>query len=414
MLICIDRALFPAADTFATICIRRIAVESREIQEGAMPTSPLLLRSGNIPALTGLRFFAALMVFFSHYTISGLNENIFTFLASGYSGVVFFFVLSGFIIAYTYLDRFESKPLIHTPRYLWARFCRVYPLYFLTMAFAWFQEGGERSIAIYLFAMQSWHPNVEVIGALNAPAWSISVEAFLYLTFPLLLPLFDKAGIIKSKSRLIGLAALIVLIQFGLAYYLSLPPRDALLPANPNSAHRWLYNFPLFRVLDFSLGILAAVFFTRHSHMFTNMKMWRALSYVSLSVVLVVMSCKQLYYSAYSWDAAYAGAFTLLILSLAMDRTGRMSKFLSTKKIVFLGEASFAFYMIHMVAFPMFAVKTTSSLWINIAFELIFLGLVITMSIGLHLTVEKPCRDFLNKLFPKSKVAKTEMATAER
>lgn len=377
-----------------------------------MPTSSL--RSGNIPALTGLRFFAALMVFFSHYTISGINDKIGTFFASGYSGVVFFFVLSGFIIAYTYLDRFESKPLTHTPRYLWARFCRVYPLYFLTMAFAWLQEGGERSTAIYLLALQSWHPDIHVIGALNGPAWSISVEAFLYLAFPLLLPLFDKFGIIRSKNRLICMAALIIVIQFGLAYYLSLPPRDSLSPADPDSAHRWLYNFPLFRILDFSLGILAAIFFARHSHILSSVKKWRIISYASLAIVLAVMACKQLYYSAYSWDAAYAGAFTLLILSLAIDRAGHLSKFLSTNKIVLLGEASFAFYMIHMIAYPMFAVKTTSSLWINLAFQLVFLGLIITMSIGLHLTVERPCRDFLNKLFPKPKVTKTEMATAER
>lgn len=62
-------------------------------------------RSGTIPALTGLRFAAALMVFFSHYNIPGLDGWALRVQGSGYSGVTFFFVLSGFIITYNYLEK---------------------------------------------------------------------------------------------------------------------------------------------------------------------------------------------------------------------------------------------------------------------------------------------------------------------
>jgi hypothetical protein len=52
--------------------------------------------------------------------------------------------------------------------------------------------------------------------------------------------------------------------------------------------------------------------------------------------VLAVMASKNLYYSAYSWDAAYAGAFTLLILSLAMDR----QRAVENPAVIFLMDSS--------------------------------------------------------------------------
>lgn len=377
-----------------------------------MPSSHA--KTGAIPALTGLRFFAALMVFFSHYPIAGINEDVGRFLAAGYSGVTFFFVLSGFIIAYNYLDRFEQHPASSTPRYLWARFCRVYPLYFVTMAFVWLQQGAQGSVAIYAFALQSWHPDIQIIGGLNGPAWSISVEAFLYISFPVLLPLFHKLGLNRNKYRLITIAILIIVAQFAVAAYLSLPPRDVLAPSDPNSSHRWLYNFPLLRIFDFSLGILAAIYFSRHAKSDASVKPWRLVSCVSIAAVVAVMASKDLYYSAYSWDAAYAGAFTLLILSLAMDQQSRLSKALSTKKVVFLGEASFAFYMIHVIAYPIFAAKANGSFLTNVVFEMFFLGLIVTMSIGLHMAVEKPCRDYLGGLIRTKRAVKPKTAQLDR
>ncbi|SDU97136.1 acyltransferase family protein [Pseudomonas vancouverensis] len=370
-----------------------------------MPTA--LNRIEAIPALTGLRFFAALMVFFSHYPIAGVNDSFSIFFASGYSGVTFFFVLSGFIIAYNYSNRFEISPVAETPKYLWARFSRVYPVYFITMAFVWFLQGADGPILIYLFALQAWHPDIPVIGGLNSPAWSISVEFFLYISFPFIMVFFTKIGIMKSKFRIIGLAILFVIVQFSLAAYLSLPPRNDLAISNPDSAHRWLYNFPLFRVFDFGLGVLAAIFFCRHAKSGDKKPVWRLISLVSIAAVFLIMTSKDLFYSAYSWDAAYALVFALLIFSLAMDQKSLMSLALSNKKIVFLGESSFAFYMIHLIARPIFDSKVTGSLLTNIAFELFFLGLIITMSIGLHLAVEKPCRDYLNGII---RIGRTQKA----
>src|SRR5438105_5116432 len=80
-----------------------------------------------LPALTSLRFFAAFHVFIFHVQaiVAVFGPAWYQRLASiGYVGVSFFFVLSGFILVYTY----EGKPIM--ARDFWrARFARVYPAY---------------------------------------------------------------------------------------------------------------------------------------------------------------------------------------------------------------------------------------------------------------------------------------------
>src|SRR6266853_1107259 len=80
-----------------------------------------------LPALTSLRFFAAFHVVIFHFQAMQIfiGPAWFQKLSSiGYVGVSFFFVLSGFILVYTYAGR-------DTPaRDFWrARFARIYPAF---------------------------------------------------------------------------------------------------------------------------------------------------------------------------------------------------------------------------------------------------------------------------------------------
>jgi len=108
-------------------------------------------------------------------------------------GVIFFFLLSGYILSMVYLRDDE----VVTPRKFWtARLARIYPLYFLTIFVAAIYSfltrfprlGFRRELvgvgALFLehvFLLQHWFPQLV---SLNFPTWSVSTEAFYYLLFP--------------------------------------------------------------------------------------------------------------------------------------------------------------------------------------------------------------------------------------
>jgi peptidoglycan/LPS O-acetylase OafA/YrhL len=97
----------------------------------------------NIPALTGLRFFAAFCILFAHavewlaqFQDSQVRTN-FTFVSI--YGMPLFFVLSGFVIHYNYSHLFKSRLVARaTAEFAAARFARLFPLYlcFLLVAVA--------------------------------------------------------------------------------------------------------------------------------------------------------------------------------------------------------------------------------------------------------------------------------------
>ncbi|MEO8642215.1 acyltransferase [Pseudomonas sp.] len=361
-------------------------------------------RSGAIPALTGLRFAAALMVFFSHYNIPGLDGWALRVQGSGYSGVTFFFVLSGFIITYNYLGKFESNALRNTFQYIVSRFARIYPLYALCIIYPWMNSGIEVPLLPYLAGIQAWSGDVYFAFGINGPAWSISVEIFLYLTLPLLIPILSKLNIINSRNRLLVFALSVFAAQLCLAAYFSLPGRSELTSISPDSAHRWLYRMPATRIFDFCLGIAAAIYYKRHFIPSNkSQQFWSVAVGTSLSLVLVLMGWRKNFLSAFSWDASYAALFAIVILGVAINQKSRISEAFSGQTMILLGESSFAFYLIHAILRPLYTAHATAPLMYQIMHLAIFLLIVTCVSIGLHLGIEKPLQKMIRNCFTKKK-----------
>src|SRR5580765_4671714 len=95
------------------------------------------MQKPELPALTGIRFYAALLVFLSHVIlIPGMEELsggrlIFNV---GVVGVSFFFVLSGFILTYNYGDVLRAG--VAGPaykRFVWGRLTKIYPVHVLAL-----------------------------------------------------------------------------------------------------------------------------------------------------------------------------------------------------------------------------------------------------------------------------------------
>lgn len=184
-----------------------------------------------VKTLTGLRGYAALGVCIFHYTLPWTDYDHWAMpLAQhGNYGVVVFFVLSGFIMLHVYRSWFDCEvTAAHYGRFMWHRFARIYPLHILLLfataaliATAWMQQGPFNTpftFVLNVLLIQGWvHPHGIAL-SWNAPAWTISIEFFLYMLFPFLTVVVRRTFILT----LCGLVALVILgggYRFGLMHY---------------------------------------------------------------------------------------------------------------------------------------------------------------------------------------------------
>jgi peptidoglycan/LPS O-acetylase OafA/YrhL len=369
-------------------------------------------------ALTGLRLFAALAVYFSHLPApQGAPGWLLTLQQSGYVGVTFFFVLSGFVLTLNYFDG------LRTPQQLWsyavARIARVYPLYLLVLAWPtiglWATGNLPRKdLLLHVLGLQAWNPDLGIAYAFVAPAWSISVELFLYATLPFLVVLVRLVD--RRMWTLLGSVALVLAGLLAVAWLFTRTGRADLAWADPASAHRWLYRTPLMRVGDFLLGILAARVYValRNRSFGERLGSWLILPATGVSVFLAAQS--SLVFSAWSWDAMYALPAVTLILGLALAPRSPMSRFLALRTVVFLGEASFAFYLIHYTVIGLLGAGAWSN---GVTFQLVVLeamhlGLATALAVGLHVGIEKPARVVVKRLLDRSRPRPAERAGTGR
>ena len=94
----------------------------------------MLVERPAIPVLTGLRFFLAAAVVVFHYgeqMAPQLPVPLRNLLGSGFLAADVFFVLSGFVMAYNYLD--ESGMRGTAPGFWRARVARIVPVYWIGM-----------------------------------------------------------------------------------------------------------------------------------------------------------------------------------------------------------------------------------------------------------------------------------------
>lgn len=290
----------------------------------------------HINPLTSIRFFAAFFVFLCHLRYFLGTELSFVYIKEGFIGVTFFFVLSGFILTHSYQERMASGKINLRDFYI-ARIARVYPVHLFTFLIAIvFFSFNYYSIKQFLFNLLLIHahiPEQKFYFTVNAVSWSLSVEIFLYLLFPLLIKLSNK------KIILISIVLIIVKLIF-----------SHLLSGKLN--HAMIYISPLFRIPDFTIGIIA---YRYRSVISNHLKVVSLLIFQLLSVLSFVVLC---YYSeriniTYRYDIYYIIPMALVILSLSISGTF-LYQILSNRLLVFLGECSFSFYMIHQLVIMVF------------------------------------------------------------
>lgn len=167
----------------------------------------------NIDSLQALRAWAFMGVFLTHTDIMSLKL--------GAWGVSVFFILSGFLMTYSYFGkkRIESVSFTKNISFAWNKMKYLYPLHIITMlAMSIFMFTGEgtipipqASVRIFLnvLLLQCWTP---IQSGINGVSWYLCVAMFLYFLFPYILRGMErKYSVNKAKFMLLFL----FLIQIG-------------------------------------------------------------------------------------------------------------------------------------------------------------------------------------------------------
>jgi peptidoglycan/LPS O-acetylase OafA/YrhL len=349
----------------------------------------------DIKPLTGLRFIAAswlLIYFFWGRFDLGAREDI-GLIGEGGLGVDLFFILSGFILAHVYGPQIETKTF-HWRAFLWARLARIYPLHIACLAAMvglWAIAGrmgvqfevaafDVSQIPAHLALVQAW--GTVSSDGWNFPAWSISAEWFAYLTFPLTF------GLIASvrKAPLLGIA-----LSFGLFWVLvALTSQMGLVLIDMTWQGGAVRIVP-----SFLMGI--ALWMLGRRLLLTPLV---ARIGLGMSLVWIVVGASVALPSEVLWPALAGVVFFLAETSKHESQGLCASKFW-----VYLGEISFAAYMVHLPVDIVFynaierlvGVPTGPTALLIGAVALLLTWVVAALA---HALIEKPARAFMRAYMP--------------
>ncbi|MGR5258702.1 acyltransferase family protein [Vibrio astriarenae] len=273
------------------------------------------------------------VVFHLHF-VGSFTE--WSFFRGSYLFVEFFFVLSGFVLAHGYGMK---EGLKFTP-YIKARFYRIYPLH-LTMLVVMFGfeiakllahefagitfndipfTGSNHPIQLIpdLLLIQSWFP-ATANGSFNYPAWSISIEFYLYII------LFVTISLCKQQRTLlwasISLATLALLTLF------------------PQSPHR----VPLTGLTCFFGGASIYMLYQQLHAIKVSYVVATLLECLALLAIIALVQSDPF---TYRMQLAIV-LFLAAVLLFAFEQ-GAVSQLLKHRPFLRLGELSYSIYMIHV------------------------------------------------------------------
>lgn len=356
-----------------------------------------------LDALTGIRALAAAWVVLLHIAL--LTPDLLPeipivsrLIGGGNLGVDIFFMLSGFIIAYTYLGTLSAPAPGAIKRFLWLRVARIYPVHLvmllvvLAMLIVTTMMGSppedERrfsalSFVMNLFMLQAIPPAL----AWDDPAWSISTEFFAYLAFPLMAPLLARLRPRRAFASMVAILAAGIVALLAIVY----------------SAHEWPYwsGYAL-------MWARITVCFTAGALLFIVWRDWSTEQRERLAFLLPVSLVGIAIVSIVSPPAqaielpVLAYPFIPMLLIGCASGVGALTRFFSTRAMVWGGKVSYSVYLVH---FPMLlviqqvierlAVQPGSPLAIVVLLATI--GLVIAAGGILYTWVEEPARKFIRR-----------------
>ncbi len=306
--------------------------------------------------LNGLRFFAAFAVIITHIEMikgqmdcpSLYMDNAFI-RELGSLGVIFFFVLSGFLITYLLLKEKEKTGTINVKKFYIRRILRIWPLYFLIVLLGFFVLPHLQFMDLPYFSKFKSHQSVlnlvlflimlpNLAFAIYKPVphigqtWSIGVEEQFYILWP---------WVVKKSKNILRTLFVIILILIVLKVLVLF-----LLRADPQNQNLLIVkNFiAMMKIESMAIGGIGAWMVFKKKYFEKVLSNY--FLFAAIALVFVFIYCMP----AKLQDAAfllYSVLFLIIILNVSLNPKSCIK--IENKAFVFLGNISYGLYMYHLI-----------------------------------------------------------------
>lgn len=350
-----------------------------------------LVTPQRLDAITALRWWAAFAVFGHHIAnLVHLPGPIAAVAGFGHLGVTFFFVLSGFVLTWSWRAEVDRRT------FWWRRFARIYPLTTAALLLAipvfysfhpdpsqpWVKPVDVVVLLLCLLLLQGWSRDPQVLFAGNPAAWTLTVESFFYVLHPFI------TAPLRRLGRRGAIAAAVAVMAFALA------TRGVVIAA----PHGWVAGlpWPVLHLNEFVIGMCLAWAFRRG--WLPRVPVWIPVTFLAgwiglLIVTVRVPAASGVYrlFGPFTNEAITFGCALLIVATAAAELRGR-TRLMRARAVVRLGEWSYAFYLVH--ATLIYAVLNMFGRQPGLGRALIWSTVLLAASIAaagaLHVFVERP------------------------
>lgn len=320
-------------------------------------------------AIQTLRFMCFLMVFADHsgfYKRTGFHEYGELCLIS------VFLMMSGFLMVYSYINRELPETLEGYFKFSLGKIKKLYPLHVETAFIQLFiililyrSLIADNIMALLrtlwefivnLCLMQAWVPDFQhYVFNFNGPSWFLSVMLLAYFLFPIMLRFLKKLGDIRKI--LIFTACLIALTFIITSAFGAMN--------NYNEKFIWFtQNFPPIRSVDFFLGcVIGYIYVMRRKDEDIDAQeyskgLWTVIEafvmlffYVGSFFIagFFILECGDIGKMIVFCTPVYSSFFAFLMFMIFIWNRGYITKILSWKPLVYLGNISMYTYLIHYI-----------------------------------------------------------------
>lgn len=297
-----------------------------------------------------MRFLAALLVFVFHAaTVFAYPDGDTADTAAGvqsvtgrlaFLGVSFFFVLSGFVLTWS------ARPGDSAGSFLRRRLFKIYPNHLVTFAVTLILllvlAKPVTGVLPNLLLVHAWFPDQSIFNSVNVVSWSLSCELVFYLLFPLLHRWF-----VRIEGRWLwwwasGVVVAVCCVPLVAEVAIPATGGDPTQPGSSPAQVWFVFVFPPVALLQFVLGILMA--------RIVLARRWIGLP-LSAAVTALAAGYALALVVPYNFgiNATTIVPIALVIAAGAVaDVEGRRT-LLRGRTMLWLGEVSFAFYLVHYV-----------------------------------------------------------------